>query len=289
MDEGFLFDSHMHTPLCHHAVGEPEEYAAEAVAKGLHGIIFTCHTPLPEGISPAVRMTLADLPRYVDLVARCREAYAGQLTVRLGLEVDYVPGHETFLEKVIQSQPFDYIIGSVHPHLPEIKGRFFTGDTEAFATQYFRLQSEAAATGLFDAMAHPDVIKIVSWARYDRERQWSAILNFLDKVANCGMALELNTSGLIRAVNEFHPAPAILPEIAGREIPVVLGSDAHAPGRVGESFGFAVTHLAESGVRMMGHFRQRERRMVALADWQEALTPALQTVGKPNSAGELRS
>ena len=36
-----LFDSHMHTPLCKHAVGEPEDYAEQALAEGLKGIIFT--------------------------------------------------------------------------------------------------------------------------------------------------------------------------------------------------------------------------------------------------------
>ena len=29
------FDSHMHTPLCKHAMGEPEEYAEQGRARGL--------------------------------------------------------------------------------------------------------------------------------------------------------------------------------------------------------------------------------------------------------------
>jgi hypothetical protein len=40
-----FYDSHMHTPLCKHAWGEPEEYAQQALKAGLKGIIFTCHCP----------------------------------------------------------------------------------------------------------------------------------------------------------------------------------------------------------------------------------------------------
>ena len=39
-------DYHMHTPLCRHAVGEPTEYAARAVALGLKEIGFTDHSPM---------------------------------------------------------------------------------------------------------------------------------------------------------------------------------------------------------------------------------------------------
>lgn len=285
----FFFDSHLHTPLCHHAVGEPGDYAREAIRKGLHGIIFTCHTPLPAGVSPAVRMTEAELPRYIEMIDRCREEFAGQVEIRIGLEVDYVPGLESFLEKIISAHTFDYIIGSVHAHLPEIKDRYFAGDQEAFGKKYFELQAEAAETGLFDAIAHPDILKIISWAGYSRIAQWPAILRFLDRLAASGKAIELNTSGLIRAVREFHPSPEFYPEIVQRGIPVVLGSDAHLPERVGESFGPAVDLLGESGLQSLAVFGQRVRQDIPLGQIREALTPALRQYPQPQVEKELRS
>ena len=36
----------MHTPLCHHAVGEPVEYAAQALRLGLTEIGFSDHSPM---------------------------------------------------------------------------------------------------------------------------------------------------------------------------------------------------------------------------------------------------
>ena len=101
MSASFFFDSHMHTPFCHHASGEPEEYAREASRKGLDGIIITCHTPLPDEMSPEVRMKTEELPVYRESIARCREALAGEVEVRIGLEVDFVPGYEKALEKTI--------------------------------------------------------------------------------------------------------------------------------------------------------------------------------------------
>ena len=51
-----MYDSHMHTPLCKHARGAPADYAQEAEKKGLRGISFTCHSPMPFGWNPGVRM-----------------------------------------------------------------------------------------------------------------------------------------------------------------------------------------------------------------------------------------
>jgi len=89
-----LYETHMHTPLCKHAVGEPEDYAEVAQRRGLKGIIVTCHNPAPDGFSPRVRMSLHEFPDYVALVARAREAWKGKIDVRLGIESDYMPGME---------------------------------------------------------------------------------------------------------------------------------------------------------------------------------------------------
>src|SRR5437762_14029906 len=103
-----MFDSHMHTPLCRHAIGEPEDYAARALEQGLQGIIFTCHCPMPDGFWPAVRMSEAEFDDYVTLVQRCRDAFAGRLEVRLGIESDYFPGYEWWIEKLHRRAEFHH-------------------------------------------------------------------------------------------------------------------------------------------------------------------------------------
>ena len=96
-----LYDTHMHTPLCKHAKGEPGDYAAVAEKRGLKGIVVTCHNPGPNGFSPRVRMALEQFDEYVDLVERARQAWNGRIDIRLGLECDYLPEMEPFLEKLL--------------------------------------------------------------------------------------------------------------------------------------------------------------------------------------------
>jgi len=71
-----MYESHKHTPLCKHAYGEPEEYAARAEERGLRGIIVTCHNPMPDGFSPHVRMSPAEFDEYLEIVNRARDAWS---------------------------------------------------------------------------------------------------------------------------------------------------------------------------------------------------------------------
>src|SRR5471030_2534408 len=104
-----LYETHMHTPLCKHAVGDPEDYANVAQMRGLKGIIVTCHNPIPDGYASRVRMFPNEFQTYLDLVERARRAWAGRIDVRLGIESDYAPGFEPYLEKFHASAPFNYI------------------------------------------------------------------------------------------------------------------------------------------------------------------------------------
>ena len=87
-----LYESHMHTPLCKHATGEPEAYAAVAEKRGLKGIIVTCHNPINEAWGAKYRMDIDQFDDYLAMVARARQAWAGRVDVRLGMECDYYPG-----------------------------------------------------------------------------------------------------------------------------------------------------------------------------------------------------
>ena len=106
-------DYHMHTPLCRHATGEPIEYAARAVALGLSEIGFTDHSPMRRDDFDNWRMRADQLDEYVEKVRRAQKEHPS-LTIRLGLEVDYLPGHEDWIRELAARHPWDYFIGSVH-------------------------------------------------------------------------------------------------------------------------------------------------------------------------------
>ena len=274
MSAPILYESHCHTPLCHHAYGEPAEYAARAEARGLQGIIFTCHCPLPDGFSAHVRMAPEQYEDYVALVAAAREKFTGRVDVRLGLESDYYPGVEPWLEKLHARHPLHHILGSVHPQVPEYRQAWFKGDWFAYQQTYFEHLAMAAETGLFDTLAHPDLIKNEAPHEWDLARIQPYVERALDRIAATGVAMELNTSGRQKVIREFNPNPSMLRLMQARGIPVVLGADAHIPERVGEGYEDAMASLQTAGYAEISFFLDRKRQTVAITDAFASLTPA---------------
>lgn len=261
-----LYDSHMHTPLCKHAQGQPEEYAAAAEKKGLKGIIFTCHNPGPDGWSTRVRMSLDQFDTYVALVERARAMWHGHVDVRLGLESDYFPGMEPFLADLHQRADFNHILGSVHPQLPYYREVYDRGHAIEYFQTYFKHLAQAAESGLFDTLAHPDLVKNVYPQQWQVESLMDDIKRALDRIAQSGVAMELNTSGLNKKVREINPGREILAEMQQRDIPVVLGSDAHEPGRVAADFDQALVALGEVGYTAVHFYINRQRQTIPITD-----------------------
>lgn len=264
MPDPILYESHSHTPLCKHAVGQPDEYAEVARRRGLKGLIVTCHNPMPGGFSARVRMGEDQFDEYVDLVASATEQFAGQVDVRLGLEADYFEGMEAYLERQLSSAEFHFVLGSVHPQIPEFRERYWQDDLMEVQRIYFRLLAQAAETGLFDSISHPDLIKNFTSEAWRPERIMDDICRMLDRIADTGVAMELNTSGVMKTIPEMNPMPEMLREMAARDIPVTLGSDAHLPERVADGFESALELLRESGFRQVSIFLERRRHEVPI-------------------------
>lgn len=261
-----FYDSHMHTPLCKHAWGEPEEYAAQGLKSGLKGIIFTCHCPMPEGFWPTVRMADSEFDTYVSIVQRAADAYKGKLDVCLGMESEFYPGCEKWIEKLHGRADFDYILGAVHWQAKEYLAKYESGTIENFRRIYFEHLAQSAESGLYDCLAHPDLVKNYhpdSWCFAIIKNTVSSVL---DRIAKTGVAMELNTSGLNKSYSEMNPGNEMLRMMAERNIPVVIGSDAHKAVRVGEHFITALNNLGEAGYEKVSYFQKRQRIDLKISD-----------------------
>jgi histidinol-phosphatase (PHP family) len=265
------YDNHMHTPLCKHAEGEPEEYAEIALQRGLKGIVMTCHSPMPDQWWPQVRMDVDQLDQYIEMVQRAAQTYAGRLDVRLGMEMDFFPGMEWWVESLNERCDFHHVLGSVHFFGQHYKERFFKGDLLAFQKTYFTHVAESAETGLFDTLAHPDLVKNFQAGLWDFERLRTHLEGCLDRIARTGVAMELNTSGINKAMAEFNPGPEMLALMQERNIPVVLGSDSHTPRRVAADFDRALDALEEAGYTKVSCFLGRKRQDFPIAEVRESL------------------
>lgn len=262
-----IVDYHMHTPLCRHAVGEPEAYARRAVAQGIEEIGFSDHCPMPPTYDPDWRMTPEEYPAYVGMVERCRTSFP-DLSIKLGLEADFHPGTEEYVRKVIGAYSFDYVIGSVH-YLgdwgfdnPDHVKRYEERDLYEIYAQYYDLVGKLARTRLFDIVGHPDVIKKFGH-RPTRDTE-SLERRALEAVAESGMALDVNTSGLRRPAREIYPSLRILRIARSMGIDITFGSDAHDPERVGDAFDQAIAQVRAAGYTHFRRYAERRHELVPI-------------------------
>lgn len=261
-------DYHMHTPLCKHATGEPTEYAAQAVKLGLTEIGFTDHSPMKQDDFDNWRMRADQLDEYVEKVRKAQKDFP-RLTIKLGLEVDYLPGHEDWIRELATRHPWDYFIGSVHyvsdswdvdnPYkLSEWKSR----DPHDVWTAYFERLTQAAASGLFEIIGHADLPKKF---RYYPDRDCTHLFQtFLRTAKQSGAAIELNTAGLRKDCKEIYPSRHILQLASQIGVQITFGSDAHAPEEVGLNFAEAIQLARAVGYTHCCRFTQRQQQYVAI-------------------------
>jgi len=262
-------DYHMHTPLCHHAEGWPAEYAAVAVERGLEEIGFSDHNPMAEQFDDW-RMAIDDLPHYLDAVASARAAYADQLTIRLGLECDFLEGHETWIEELAKKADWDYLIGSVH-YIDETWAiddpdpkwtSCWTGRIDEIWETYFEKYRRCATSGLFDFLAHPDLVKKFGHRPDGDLRRFYEPT--VETIAAAGVAIEISTAGLRKDCAELYPADDFVDLACQAGVPVVISSDAHRPDEVGLAFDRAIESARRAGYTETSRFEKRQRSTVLL-------------------------
>ena len=188
--------------------------------------------------------------------------------LRLGIEADYVPGREDRIANLLESRDWDFVVGSVHflrdRSLDTHDYSIWCGgeSAEKIWRRYFETVGEAARTGMFDIMAHPDLVKV--WGgdapvpSGDLRRYYEpAIEGFLEG----GVAVEVSTAGLRKPVGEIYPSRSFLEEAVGAGLPVALSSDAHTPDQLGFRYEDALELLEQTGVSEICVFEGRQRRL----------------------------
>jgi histidinol-phosphatase (PHP family) len=199
-----------------------------------------------------------------------------QTDLRLGVEVDFVPGREDRTSNLLDGRDWDYVVGSVHFLRDDAVDLHDEPDWEAFDvwrggdpekvwTRYFETLGEAARSGLFDILAHPDLVKI--WGRQvplpdgDPRRFYERAI---DPIAESDVTIEVSTAGLRKPVGEIYPAAPFLEMCLEAGRPVALSSDAHVPDQLGYEYERAVEWLSDLGVGELAVFERRARRLEPL-------------------------
>ena len=201
------------------------------------------------------------------------DAYCGfvreETDLKLGIEADFIAGSEDRMATLLEARDWDYVVGSVH----FISDRAVDMDDEwdvwrgassadEVWRRYFETVAESARSGLFDIIAHPDLVKIWGSARPGPERDPRFYYEpAVEAFAEVGVAVELSTAGLRKPVGELYPSRALLEMLVDAGCPIALSSDAHTPDVIGHGYEDAMAELEAVGVGEIAVFERRTRRL----------------------------
>jgi histidinol-phosphatase (PHP family) len=205
-----------------------------------------------------------------DLDAYCE--FVKTTPLKLGIEADYVRGAEDRTAAMLEAREFDYVVGSVHYMGDDgavDDSRYDVwqadGDPDSLWRRYFEWIAETARSGLFDILAHPDLIKVWGDARpqpaKDPRRYYEPAV---EAIAESGIAVEVSTAGLRKHVGEIYPSRAFAEMCVEAGAAFALSSDAHAPDQVGFEYDRALEFLDSLGVEEICVFEGRQRRLEPL-------------------------
>jgi histidinol-phosphatase (PHP family) len=262
-----IVDYHLHLRApdesLDHTVEAVERFVEVAAERGIDEIGFTEHVYYFEETRDLwttqyhLERCRNRLEPYVEAVVAAKER---GMPVKLGLEVDYVPGMEQQTAEILAPYPWDYLIGSIHfigkdgidgpPPLVERVG------VEAAWSRYYEALASASQSGLFDSLAHPELVKMygpeIPW-------EWSAVAASLD-----GARLEVSSAGLHKPHGRLYPNTSLLAEAKIRGVEITIASDAHTPQNVGRDLARAIDHARAAGYETVTVFERRQARQEPL-------------------------
>jgi len=224
---------HVHSNFSDGRNSVPEIVAAAAAA-GLDEVGISDHLVLlGQERRVTWSMSVDDLPDYFDAIEHAAGNAPHGLTVRRGLEIDFIPEAIDQTADIVERYPLDYVIGSVHffdgfpiDECRERWDRISEAERDDIIRGYWGLIARMARTGMFDIAGHLDLYK--KFGHLPTADMSADIITAIDAIAESGMSVELNTSGWDKPIKEAYPSTMILKSCLRRGIPIIVTADAHA-------------------------------------------------------------
>lgn len=227
---------HTHVQRCRHAGGSEEDYIEEALAKGLSQLGFSDHAPYPDA-EFGNRMPYEELEDYLDTVDSMREKYREKLVIWKGLEIEYLHQYRDYYEELLTKRNVEYLLLGQHFYI-NAEGKLASTYEISSSTReyiaYAKAIAEGMRTGLFQAVAHPDLYMLNHFAWNEDCRRAADLI--IDTAVITGTILEYNANGLRRMQESYpegmrHPYPydGFWQMAAQAPVRVMVGSDCHAP------------------------------------------------------------
>lgn len=267
-DRKFLADIHMHSEYSHDCVTPVAEICEAALEKKLDLICITDHCDLYSDEN--WQAVLDERKKTVDGINKVIPNYP-DLEVLVGVELGAGFIFPELAQAVIDSQPYDVVIGSVH-------GIIFRGERKSTSKFDFGAVDEAAMLEYLDSymdaaiyiaekldidvLAHMTYYLRYTNGKYHKNLDWriheDKIRRIFRTIIARGIALEINTSCVGSAYDEWIPGKEVIDlylEMGGRLF--TLGSDAHKSHKIGTGFEDVKNYLREKGIDRLVYFKKR--------------------------------
>jgi histidinol-phosphatase (PHP family) len=266
-------DAHVHTDQSPDSRVPIDVYAALALEQGLPEIAITDHVDFDRRDPAWHYSTFADRERTVRDAAE-RWGPLG-VTIRFGVEMTWNTSWEAEFRDQLHRHPYDYVIGSVHdwPDSPyrrgDVAGWISDRPLDEIVAPYYNEVMAGVRSGLFDTIGHLDVVKryLHPWVTAaDLAGREDLLESVLAAIVDSGVALEVNTSGLIYPGAETYPSPAVVRryhELGGAR--VVAGSDAHRRDGLAQHFDQARRIILEAGFEALTFGRGGQQAAIPIA------------------------
>lgn len=265
-------DGHTHTEFCPHGSREAtEQFIERAIALGFESYSLTEHPPLPRDFfdptpDQSCGMRREELEPYLIHAQELKKRYVDRIEIRVGLEVDYIPGYEPDVREMLNTHGAELDDALLSVHFLEGRGGWrcvdFSpedfqegliepyGSVEAVHQAYWTVVKQAIEADLGPykprRMSHLSLVHKfqLKYPLKNPQHFRAQVSEILDTIQERGMELDLDAAGLFKPdCREIYPAPWILAEAVKRRIPIVYGSDTHSVKGVGQGFDEAMRIL----------------------------------------------
>ncbi len=270
-----ISDYHIHTPYCGHAHGKIVEYVETAIQRGMKEICFTDHLGRYYLTESQKRrywdwgMNEHNLARYFLELEDVTKTFKDRITIRKGLEIDYIEGAEDLIMPLIDKYNFDFLLGSIHclprlgwKHIANYSGQ----DIWHLFDEYFKAAKAIVSSGIFNSLAHLDFIwRYAKWPTKKSVNVFNNIEEIVEKASSNDVAIEINSNGYlwsqIYTVHGGDPFEILLEKINACNTPITIGSDAHKPEFIGKTFTEMAQLLKLKGITEYYTFKNQHKRV----------------------------
>ncbi len=247
------YNYHTHTPRCHHAIGEPEEYVLRAIDGGIKYMGFSEHAPFicANGEESSYRLPMKEVKDYYNEIKALAKKYKDKIDIKVGFEMEYYPEDFENMLRTAVDAGIEYLILGQHSLGDEslyITPSIVPTDNAELLNNYVNLVIEGIKTKKFTYVAHPDIFNFCG----NVDKYCEEMRKICKTAKEYNIPLEINLSGI---KGNMHYPNEIFLKLAGEEqAPITFGFDAHNPinSYDGDSLKTALEYVKEYNLNYIG-------------------------------------